>query len=163
MKNGKRGNKIHWSADGLCYSPCGISTTYYHAVSIAEFGNLEKKERCLTCNNRYNDHMRGFLYPDKIYQYTKWLGHSHGSQGLKRDTIMLNRLILSCKYSINSSDPYQRMKVKYIDFNDDFTYVMRSKKRDGDIWLCNGDTYRNNEIQKSPEEIKNIKILIKLL
>jgi len=161
MKNGKRGKKIHWCAEGLDYSPCGLSTTCYHGISIEEFGNLEKKERCLTCNNRYNDHMRGFLYPDKIYQYTKWLGHSHGALGLKRDSIMLNRLILSCTYAINSRDPYQRLDVKYVDFNDDFTYVQRSVG--GDIWLCSGATYRNNEIVKSPEEIKNIKRLIKLL
>lgn len=163
MRNGKRGKKIHWSAEGLNYSPCGLSTTYYHAVSVTEFGNLEKKERCLTCNNRYNDHMRGFLYADKIYRYKKWLGHKHMTRlGFKRDSIMLNRLVLSCRYAIHYSEPYQKMEVKYIDFNDDLTYIKKSGKWAVDIWLCSGDTYRNNEIVTSPEKIKNLKIFFKL-
>ena len=160
----KRGKKVHWSAEGLEHSPCGISTTYYHGVSVDEFGNLEKKERCLRCNNSYMEHARGFLYADKIYKHQKWLGHKHlKGQGLVGATILLNRLVLSCTYAINYSEPYQNMKVKYIDFNDDFSYVKRSSKFTNDICLNSGSIYRNNEVLKSPKQLKNIKRLIRLL
>ena len=160
--NKKRGKKIHWSAEGLDHAPCGHSTTYYHGVSLDEFGNLDKKQRCLRCNNAHYAHVRGFLYADKIYKYKRYLGLGDGFNNL---TIMLNRLILSCTYDINSSEPYQKMKVEYIDFTDDFTYTKRSVdlRWSEPIWLDSGAYFRNNEVLKSPEEIKNIKRLIKLL
>lgn len=163
MKNGKRGKKVHWSAEGLDSSPCGLSTTYYHGVSVDEFGNLEKKQRCLRCNNAYREHKRSFLHVNKIYEHKMWLGHKHTSQGLKRGYMTLHRLVLSCQYAINSGEPYQKIKVEYVDFNHDFSYLKRSNSFTDSIWLSGGNHYRNNEIPKTPEQIKNIKRLIKLL
>lgn len=150
----KRGKKIHWSVKGLNYAPCGFSTTYYQGVSIDEFGKLEEKQRCSRCNNAYSIHMRGFLYPNKIYQHKIY---QHNSP------LTVNMLVMSCTYATYSNNPYQKMHVEYVDFSDDFTYI----KRNGGDWtylyLKTGIQYRDNEIMKSPEQMKNIKRLIKLL
>ena len=145
----KRGKKIHWSGDGLNYTPCGLPySTYYHIVSVDEFVNLEKKDRCETCNRFYNIHLENFLSIDTVYST---IPNSY-------------RLILSCQYNKLVGKPYKWLYIKYIDFiNDDISTIKNSYDWEGDITIHTGYYYNNNKVEMTTNKIKNIKILAKLI
>ena len=142
----KRGNKIHWSSEGIYFSPCGMSTTYYKSVSVEKFKNVPIDERCKRCNNAFNIHLSNFLEVDTI---------------LKRHILLDTYwLILSCEYYKNSSNPYKDLIIHFIEFNGDLNNIKSGRASVG--MGCSAPLHERI-CDMTTEKITYIKRLCKLI
>lgn len=142
------GKKIHTFVDDghHSYTPCGMSISYYHAISVDSYSKVDVGNRCKRCDEFYQKHLKGFLEVDRVYY---WDHHP-----------CYYFIVLSCGYGHKGTSSYENLLIQVIKFDDDLSYIKQTTFLPT---LYTAERFKNKGIDMTKDKIEFIKKLYRII